>query len=543
VSHFAARLPHEVGTSLKPVTSRLSGLTTRIKVDITAALRSTKGTPGDLLGLLGLATAVGVYWVLRYQGQWAESDSGLMAQAIRVVADSTKLAPDALGVYSNGYGYQAVSLAITAFTGLRIETLQQIVYPVVSAILVLPAWTLYRELTGSRKAATWATLLLLLVPEHLFAVLRASHERLDRVFLMTALWLLIRGLRFRGDPSRSAIHTVLVLLMIYALVATNVLFGMSFVAALVTALILSWIAQRGPVGVRAMAIQTTSLFRWVSAAAALIVVAFVLFLYAPFGATLRLMVEIPGKLLALIVSGGAGFDPYAYVQTGWVSPIAFLVLTSMNIVLLVTSALIWIGLAFRWLRGSRPATSGIWILWLLYSAFALQGAASIASDQTGSLSGNVQLRAFAVFATVAAPLVAVVLSRWRPRPVLRKATSLAIGLTIVLALAKASLEPALANTWLFYSQAEIQALRWADGQQPDATIWVGPDERVVAAYAMEVGDPTFTYRLLAYKPPVDVDAVLVSDLVRLQSVRLGIPVPPLGSKNLLYDNGEVQIYR
>lgn len=533
------KLPGQAG-----VMSRLSGSGGRGWRDTLAAVRSpTNATRVDLVALLGLATAAGVYFVLRYQGHWMESDSGVMGQATRLITNTADLAPATVGVYSNGYGYQVISLAIMAFTGLRLETLQQLVYPIISALLVLPSWLLYRELTGNARTATIATLLLLLVPEHLFAVLRASHERLDRVFLMTALWLLVRSMRFRDDASASRVHVVVVLVMTYALVATNVLFGMSFVAALITAFVLSRIAQIGPAGVRALARQTTPLFRWSSAAAALIVVLFVALLYPPFGTSLRILMDIPARILDLLLTGGASFDPYASVRAVWASPLVYLALSSMNLIVLVASALIWLWLGVAWARGGRPESAGIWALWLLYAAFAAQGAASLASDLTGALDGNVQLRAFAVFATVATPLVAVALARWRPGPVLRGVSSLAVGVAMGLALMKASLEPALANKWLFYTQAEVQTLGWADDQQADAAIWVGPDDRIIAAYALEIGNPTFTERLRAFEPSLDVDTVLVSDLIRLQSARLGIALPDIGSMNRLYDNGEVQLYR
>src|SRR5689334_17879326 len=128
-----------------------------------SAARLREGrTREDLLALLGLALLAGTYFVVRYGGQWAEADTGLMAHATRVVAQTQQLAPVNDGVYSNGYGYQVVSSAIMAFTGLDIQTLQQMVYPLVAAFLVLPAWVLYRELTGSARAASLATLLLLL---------------------------------------------------------------------------------------------------------------------------------------------------------------------------------------------------------------------------------------------------------------------------------------------------------------------------------------------------------------------------------------------
>ena len=511
---------------------------------IAATIARFKGpSRGHIVALLALGAAIGVYFVARYGGRWTESDSGLMAQAIRIVDDRGELAPDTLGAYSNGYGYQAISLAITAFTGLSVTTLQQVVYPVVSALLILPAWTLYRELTGSARAATLSTVLLLLVPEHLFAVLRASHERFDRVFLMIALWLLVRSLRSGTDRATVRLERLLIGLMTFALVATNVLFGMSFAAALATGWLMSRIGRYGPNTIRSLARETERPFGWATLVAVIIVGLFIAFLYPPFATSLRILLEIPGKLISLIMSGGGGFDPYAYVATAWSSPLAFLVLSVMNFVMVVASALIWLAMGIAWLRGRRPESVGVWALWLLAAAFAFQGAVSIVSDRTGSLSGNVQYRAFALFAVVGAPLMAYALSRWHPGQIGRTVAAAAFTVAIVISVAKASLDPAFSNKWLFYAPAEVEALRWADVEQGDAQIWVGPEDRVQAAYAMEVGNPDYTYRLQAYEPPEHVDAVLVSDLIAEQSERLGIAIPPLATKDRLYDNGEVQLFR
>lgn len=499
-------------------------------------------TRWELLALLGLALVAGIYFVLRYGGRWSEADSGAITQAIRVVVDSAQLIPDSSAKYQNGYGYQAVSVAIMAFTGLSVETLQQMVYPLVSAVLVLPAWTLYRELTGSSRVASLATLLLLLVPEYLFAVLRASHERLDRAFLFTALWLLARSVRFRGDPTRFTVHLGVALLASYGLIATNGLFGMSFVLAIVTALAISWLARRGPDGVRDHAIVTTRLLRWVSGAMITLVAIFILFVYPPFGVLLRILSAIPGTLLRLIVNGGA-IDPYAGVLTAWVSPVVYLLLSMVNILMLAGSALVWLWLGWSWFRRHRRSSVGMWMLWVLYAAFAVQGAVSLLSDRTGSLSGNVLYRVFAVFALFAAPLVAVGLSRWHPRPWLRSVAVAAIAGAAACAFLKSTLEPELSNKWLFYTSAEVQGLRWADDHQRNTQTWVGPDDRLVAAYQMEVGDPTGANHWEAYDPKPGIQSFIVSDPIRLQSDRLGKEMPPLGTANVVYDNGQVQLYR
>jgi hypothetical protein len=496
----------------------------------------------EIVGLLAMAVVIGAYFILRYGGLWAESDTGVMTAAIRVVRDNGELAPQAPGVYVNGYGYQVISIAIMAFTGLSVEALQILVYPLLSAVLVLPAWMLYRELTGSARIASLATLLLLLVPEHLFAILRGSHERLDRAFLLTALWLLLRSARFRGDRPRFLINLALVVLMTYGLIATNALFGMSFIVALATAAILSLLVGLVSGRLRPHAAETARLLGWASGAGALLLLLFVLYIYPPFGPSLGALSAIPGKLVAIITSGAPGFDPYTYVTTAWVNTLAFLVLSAMNFVVLGTSVLVWLHLGRSWLRGKTPSSIGIWVLWSLYAAFAMQGAAAILSDQTGSLQGNVQYRAFSVFSTVAVPMVALGLSRWRPGAWQRGAATVLVAAATILALAKSTLEPAVSNKWMFYTAPELQGLRWADNNQRDTDTWVGPDDRLPAAYLLLDGDPAVGNAwVTAAEPGPDVDSFLTSPAILVQSARLEVAMPSTASMEVVYDNGQVQL--
>ncbi len=502
-----------------------------------------RGGRQSLVALLGLAFLIGLYFSLRSGGRWAESDSGSIALAIRAVIDHHDLAPDAPRVYGNGYGYQVVSAAILAFTGLDVPTLQQVIYPLVSALVVLPAWALYRELTGSGRVASLATLLLLLVPEYLFAVLRGSHERLDRAFLFITLWLLVRSLKMRADPARFGIHVGLLLITTYSLIATNALFGMSFVAALATALVASWFARFGPAVVREHASSTARLLGWISVAAGILVIVFILIIYPPIEESLRELSTIPGALLTLVTSGGAGINPYASVLGAWVSPSVYLLLSMADFLILGASALIWLWLGLSWLRGRSVASTNLWLLWLLFAAFAAQGAASIVSDRTGSFTGNVQLRAFSVFSTVATPLVAIVLARWRPGPWLRTVAVATVSLAVVSALLKITLDPVVSNKWFFYSPDELQGMQWADASQTGTDIWVGPDDRLTSAFELVVGNRNLSNQWDIAAVGLATRSFLVSDVIRLNSARLGATMPPLGSRNLVYDNGEAQVYR
>lgn len=502
----------------------------------------------EVLALFVVALLAGAYFVLRPAGLWAETDSGLMSQAIRVVINRAELAPETLDAYYNGFGYQAISIAIVMFTGVSIPALQQTIYPLISAVLVLPAWALYRELTGSARIATLAVLLLLLIPEYLFAVFRASHERFDRAFLITALWLIIRSVRVRDEPRLYTIHVGLFLLMAWGLIATNALFGMSLVAALVTALAASWIARRLLPGLRDVATRSIRLLRWTSAAAALLVLLFVLFVYPPILPTLRELGAIPGRLVNLILNGGGSFDPYSGILAAWVSPTAYLLLSLVDFVILGASTLAWLVLGVRWLRGGRPASFGVWMLWLFVGAFAAQGAASILSDRTGSLAANVQYRAFAVFATVAAPMVALALSRWTPRPWIARAALATVAAVVVAAasvggLVKSTLDPTVSNKWIFYTGPEMDGLVWMQANWPTSSAWVGPDDRLLAAYEMTIGGLSHSDIWDLDEPDPGTRFFLVSEPIREQSSRLDEDVPGVVSSNIVYDNGDVQIYR
>ena len=49
-------------------------------------------------------------------------------------------------------------------------------------------------------------------------------------------------------------------------------------------------------------------------------------------------------------------------------------LSAGDYLLMVASLGCWVYLGARWLRGQeRPASLGMWVLWLLWAAFALQG--------------------------------------------------------------------------------------------------------------------------------------------------------------------------
>jgi hypothetical protein len=506
----------------------------------------------QVLGLLCFGLIIAAYWIVRSGGQWADNDSAFMANAIRTVARDGRIVPDAAEVYANGYGYQVISSAVLAFSGISVPTLQQYIYPLLSVFVVLPAWAAYRELLGSARTATLTTLILFLVPGYLFTLLRGSHERLDRVFIFAMLWLLVRSARTGQRPLVSAIHAALIAVLGYGLVATNDLFGMSMFAAMAIALGGAWVLQAGPANARVAASRIVRHSRWVTAAGFLALAIFMLFVYEPAGHSLRQMLQVPTGIISTLLREAptapagpapADGDPYAGIVARWIHPGVYFLLSLGEYVLIIGSAVAWLRLGWLLFRRRIAAQFGPLFLWLLYAAFALQFGAAVFSGGVSVIADNLQYRSFTVFALVAAPmlahgLVASHLARW-PKPLLR--TGLAF--MVVAALFKATNEPLVGNNWTFYTEPELAGLQWADANQRATFTWIGPDERLSAAYGVAAGVTENMNRWAFRAPEPIVRAFLISDGVRTQSARLGLPLPAVHPHNRVYDSGSVQLYR
>lgn len=508
-----------------------------------APSRGAIGPSAPLL-LLAFALLLGAYFVARAGPNWGEADTTGQTTAIRAVAGSGQLVPASGGAYPNGYGYAAVSDLLLAFSGLGLPALQRFVYPLLSALLVLPAWALYRELAGSARLAALATLLLLIQPEFLFVALRGSHERVLRALMLASLWLLARSFRLRDRPAHFALHVALFYLVAYGLVATNVLFGISFLAAIATAMGGAWLLGRWRAGPLELAGATAARLASVALALAGLGFLFVFYLYSPARHSLQALDSAIEKLLALLLTTQGGVSPYVQVAEGWSSLWAYFLLSAADYLLILVSAAVWLGFGRRWLRrGERPASLGLWLLWLLYAAFALQGAFAILSDFTGALAGNVQHRAFPSFSIVAVGLVAVAAGRARLPGWGRALGAVVMGALAALAVLKATAEPALSSKWIFAAPEEVAALGWADGHSRYGATWVGPDERLATVYQISFGSPGQGNAWDIYEPDATTRLFLVSEVIRLHAPRRDLPLPAAVRENRVYDNGASQLHR
>src|SRR5262245_12346018 len=119
----------------------------------------------DLTVLLTVAALIASYALLRYSGYWGEGDTSTFTRAIRSVMDTGRIAPEGYFLYGNGYGYPSLVVFLANICGLTLTDIQLYAAPLMMVWLVLPAWLAYRELTGTKHAATLATVILLIQPE------------------------------------------------------------------------------------------------------------------------------------------------------------------------------------------------------------------------------------------------------------------------------------------------------------------------------------------------------------------------------------------
>lgn len=515
------------------------------------------GRPGHWLwmGPLLYMVFVGLYFVGRYGGYWSENDSAVFAKFIRIFADEGRLIPEHGDLYANGYAFSAISTFILAFTGLEVATLQQIVYPLLAALVVIPAWLLYRELSGSARGAALSTVLLFLQPEFLFVILRSSHEKFTRTFMLLCLYFLVRSFKLRDQPRAFALHVGLFYLLAFALATSNNLLANSFFFALTLAMLLGWVQMQighwllrrkhADQWYRSALVLQRLLYATLICMGLVYVVTFAI--YPPAQHDLSVLKGIGHDSAALLRDDREAGNAYAVVNAGWISlPVYFLV-SIANWIILGTSFLVWCSQGLRWLwNGTGLKTPGVWLAWLFYAAFALQGALSVIADASGGLGSNLQHRLFPSIAMIGVALVGTALAEWRPRRFtqpIRFVLAISIAGIAMLSIFKVTNDPAVSNMWMFYRPYEPVALEWSDAHLEDAEIWTEFNERVTVALLMQGYESTNRNRFIAFQVYPTTRSMLVSTVTRLRSSRLHVPLPVPPDALRVYDNGDAQIYR
>jgi hypothetical protein len=502
----------------------------------------------EIILLIAAVALLALYAILRNGGLWGENDTAVFTKAIHSMSEAGTLTPDK-NVYDNGYGFPALAVFLIQVTGISLNDFQLFGAALLAVWMVLPAWLLYREFTGSSRGATLATVILFVQPEFLFPIIRGSHEKFTRGMMFLCLYLLLRSLRSKDKLVRFTGFLLSFYLTAYALITFNNLIATSFILSVGLSLALAWALGRTIHGFSSTISPTIKRLIYVVISLMIVSFIFTFYAYPPAIQQLRLLVSVGDRVAALLLPmESTAINPYGVVSAGWVSlPVYFLV-SLADWILLVVSAAIWLGQGYTWwLRRHRSPEQMELLLWAFYGAFAFLGVISIIVDVSGAISGNLQHRMFPAFAMIAAPLVARWLVNWKPRSFLKTRPGHAgmaalIGVLAVLSAFKATNEPLLSNKWMFYVPAEIQAIQWADGKLAGKELWTEFDERLSTSYTIwaEGVDPGVI--LKSFQAVASTRNFLVSDVIRQRSLRLSVPIPINSNDLITYDNGQAQIF-
>lgn len=493
---------------------------------------------------------VSSYFILRYGGTWAEADSATFSSVIAPFATQGRLVPTHAQVYPNGYAFQAISAVILAMTGLELAQLQQLVYPFLSILVVLPAWLFYREITNSERGAALATILLFTQPEFLFVILRSSHEKFTRSLMLICLYLFARSFRQGNHPRLFALHIVLFYLAIFAFISSNNLLANSFIVSIGLALCLGLIVERRSASLNFTSKAALRRLLFVMLSCLCLSYLFVMYVYKPAEYNLFIIKDTIERIRILFTgaentNNESYTQAYSYIYFGWISPQVFLLVGMANWIMLVSSFAIWTKQSWAWLRRSQvPTPEARWLVWLLYAAFAFQGVLSVVSDASGALGSNMQHRLFPSVSIIAVGIISHTLLTWQPKRYahyIRTIFACGLALIAILSVMKATNEPLLSNKWTFYRREEIEAMDWSAAHLKYANIWTEYDERLRVAYLMARGE-TINSNDFRGVLRLSTRHLIVSDITRLRSSRLQTALPVPSDAFRIYDNGEAQVY-
>ena len=488
---------------------------------------------------------IGLYFVIRYTGHWTENDTASMSVAIRGISQSGKLVPETGDIYSNGYAYQVISAFILAVTGIDTAFLQQIIFPFAILLLAIPACILLYEITGSRSSAVLGSILLFTQPEFLFVVLRGSHEKFGRLFMILALFLLFRSFKSQGKLRLFATYVGLFYLVVYGLLSSNFLIGFSFITALTFGLVVGAILETLRVNLTEMIGTTTRRLAIVVFTCFIIAFLLIFYFYPPVQYNLRIINGLFGKIGALAL-GAETTNVYEGVFNAWINPLVYVMINMANWLIILISFPLWCSQGITWvIKKHSPRSQSAWLLWLLYGAFGFQAILSILSDASGMFN-NLQLRLFPSFALLAVAIVTDTLSHRTFKFPKTRLTKIALGISIFLlasfSLIKATNEASLVNWWTFYTIPELNAMQWFDRKIENASLWAGFSGRLPEAMRLVEGNSARNNTLHFQDYGAIMPYFLVSDLVKQQSARVLHMLPDASYAEKIYDNGTTQIY-
>lgn len=513
--------------------------------------RPRDGTKVYLILLALYVLCVVGYKGLRFAWMSLESDAVVLTQLSQGVYAESTVMPSG-GAYPFGFVYPASNAFLSHLTGVPIETLQHSVQPFLVAMLVPIGFVAFRSLTGQPTVAMLASLLLLWQPEFVFEAVRSSHSKVTWMLAFIMVFILARSFGSTGSRATLVTWVTLFYLVAFALIASNSFFASNYIFGIGFA----------SLGVHVLSrlrndrdFRTPQLRRlsYVTVSCSVLAFLFIFYLYPPARQQFRDLQSIWDRLAALFldVEVSQTVNPYQYVQATWVSRPVYLMLTSLNWILLGLSFTVWLRKAWLLLVRRQVLAPHALLLWLLYTSFAFLLALAVVLDVAGALSANLQVRLFPHLMVAGIPLAsefiiqAVSLVQTKA-PAARRLTAVALVVVSVFfslaSLLKVTNEPLLSNQWTFHSNSEQRTVEWIGTHLRLARVWVGSDHRLaVLAEAFGgweeqgvVDDRVLRGSWTRY--------VLVSSYLEANARRRERVVPDTRYYQRIYDGGDTQLH-
>jgi hypothetical protein len=509
--------------------------------------------PWPGIGLLFvLALLYAAYFELRYSGLWIENDTAVFTGTTTAMLRAGSVLFN--GQYPHGFGYPAWLGVLSLETGLAPAVVNGLIAPFFGTMaMTLAAALFYRRLLRSDGAATVAVLMLFLVPDLMFTVLRGNHEKLNVPFIMLAVYSVIWFVDAQkaGDLKTMTVAVVLYYVSVFVNGVTNDYFGVLLsLAGFLTALLLTLFRNRS--WTRESTREYVRRFRLSAFLTGLLMLWVMVFLFPRSDGDVSLLQTLIVKLKSLLSSQRVADNPYQIASQQWVTPWvneAFS-LFHWSVILLSATALVYIlrGVISRRLHVRAEE----YVLLCVYVAFALLVAVAVPVDFVGLGAGtNLELRNYTYFTLFAVPVIVtgigVLRSSIHPPSiggVIKVAGLGVIAILFVAALLKSTVDPLVSNSWMMYTPSEREAIAVFHKHSSDTALWAGGGDRLGYLYTALYPDSRSGDEVVGYairKSPF-VTEILVSPIIRASVMARHEPMPSVRGYDEVFDNGGAQIF-
>ena len=489
------------------------------------------------------------YTISRLGMTIADYDTFLLSKVTFRIDEADSIL-EATRAYDHGYGYQSFLIFLKEMTGLELHTLQLLVVPLATSLTSLVAFMAIKMITGSAYSAFFATILLYLQPDFIFVTWRGSHESIDWILVLCMIFVLARTVK--GDLRIRAAwrYVFLFYILFFGLVSSSTFITTSLVGVILLAFLFGVFIRMARSIIRNVQIRPVNSgqrFFYIGVLSIIIIYVHMFFIYTVTQSSLDAVGSVIGAFLYIIFGVEQSANAYGYVDRTWLNPQGYLLINSITWFILLGGFSSWLVMVWRYFRRSMDDMH--FFLMCLYFGFGTVFALAIIFDLGGLFSGNLQVRVIIGIMVVSIIVLSHVGTLFLNfiAPGYRRGIMVAISIALftfsTLGPLKTTLEPLVNQRWVFISRDELLATEWIVNRSNGSVIWGGMDGRIPTGSRFYNLDWTEDDVLFYGETRTDPNFYMISNLERLRWLRVERPLPQFDNENLVYTNGDSQVYR